>query len=725
MKTEAADVVRPNLQSKALFDHNLEEKKALEYLRNLINSPVLNSRPFEMFNYASDVLGFDKTVPLLIKLYPDVMKDNPFLDESMIRHNLKCLIPHKIIIVLMKNSISALIDKSLKKLSSRKQCEVERRFQIVKDTFRLTEHELELLTLYFLNDSGIIREHFNGRNFLDLSEFSKIRNYAHFLFGVKRSNISRVLADGKLIETHLLEKTLHLGITDWCLHYLLGFGERELSHEFFSRKNGVILRLSDFDINRDEFDVLDTLIKSNSGHNILFYGEPGTGKTTLAKCLAKTYGKDLITVRVPEKDDHKNRISAIYATINATEPETSLILIDEADEMLNTDDSFFFRSKTNKSWINTIMENHKQKIIWITNKCEAIHRSTMRRFSFSMEFKNLDEKKRQKILTRELEKEGLSAYFNEKEIRELCKTYSVNAGGIIDAIHVLNINRNADKDTALKKINTVLKNHEKVTAGKKSLISENRKDFSGYSLKGLNCTEDPEKIIGIIKRYTEQQENGMLQSKRPMSLLLHGIPGTGKSEFVYYLGHILDKEVVLRRCSDIHSMWVGETEKNIANAFEEAQKDEKILFFDEADSFLFPRRDASHSWEKNFTNEILTQLESFTGVVIFATNEIDGLDHASLRRFRFKVEFKPLTSEGNLHFYNNLLGSLGFDNNELTHDEIAKIKSTRNLTPGDFAVVKDQYIFIEPSIISHQKLIESLINEVRHKQNITPIGFGK
>ena len=90
-------------------------------------------------------------------------------------------------------------------------------------------------------------------------------------------------------------------------------------------------------------------------------------------------------------------------------------------------------------------------------------------------------------------------------------------------------------------------------------------------------------------------------------------------------------------------MWVGETEQNIASAFRDAQENNKILFFDEADSFLYPRRDAFHSWEKSFTNEILTQLESYRGIVIFATNDINGLDNASMRRFRFKVEFKPLT----------------------------------------------------------------------------------
>jgi SpoVK/Ycf46/Vps4 family AAA+-type ATPase len=202
------------------------------------------------------------------------------------------------------------------------------------------------------------------------------------------------------------------------------------------------------------------------------------------------------------------------------------------------------------------------------------------------------------------------------------------------------------------------------------------------------------------------------------------LPGTGKSEFVYYLGHVLDKDVVLRRCSDIHSMWVGETEKNIANAFREAQENNSVLFFDEADSFLFPRKDALRSWEKNFTNEILTQLESYMGVVVFATNEIEGLDHASLRRFRFKVEFRPLTPEGILHLYGTMLQPLLSEERNLTMTEQEELKSIKNLTPGDFAVVRDKYTFIDVKTITHRQMIKALMDEVRYKndKNII-IGF--
>lgn len=188
----------------------------------------------------------------------------------------------------------------------------------------------------------------------------------------------------------------------------------------------------------------------------------------------------------------------------------------------------------------------------------------------------------------------------------------------------------------------------------------------------------------------------------------------------------LGKEVVLKRCSEIHSMWVGVTEKNIARAFHEAQESNNILFFDEADSFLYPRSLAERSWEKSFTSEILAQLDSFTGIVIFATNDIEGLDNAAMRRFKFKVEFRSLTPEGNLHFYETLLKPLASDRKDISEEEINEIKDIKMLTPGDFAVVQEQFALVDPGTITYRKLIDALLNETVYKKAEKKIvGFGQ
>ncbi len=216
-----------------------------------------------------------------------------------------------------------------------------------------------------------------------------------------------------------------------------------------------------------------------------------------------------------------------------------------------------------------------------------------------------------------------------------------------------------------------------------------------------------------------------VQHAKPMSLLLHGLPGTGKTEFVHYLGQTLSKEITLKKSSDISSMWVGETEKNIAKAFEDSRAEETILFFDEADSFLYPRSDAMRSWEISVTNEILAQLDQHSGVVIFATNNIDGLDRAALRRFRFKIQFKPLNSDGCLRIYKSMLQPFA-GNYRLSQMHTRRIRQFTNLTPGDFAVVRDQFMFANSSSTTHEALINALTEEAGYKEDATRItGFGR
>jgi SpoVK/Ycf46/Vps4 family AAA+-type ATPase len=98
-------------------------------------------------------------------------------------------------------------------------------------------------------------------------------------------------------------------------------------------------------------------------------------------------------------------------------------------------------------------------------------------------------------------------------------------------------------------------------------------------------------------------------------------------------------------------MWVGGTEKAIAEAFAQAEDSDAILLLDEADSLFLNREHSQHSWERSQTNELLTQMEAYSGVLICCTNLLKNLDSAVLRRFTFKVAFRPLTEEGHIALF--------------------------------------------------------------------------
>ena len=132
--------------------------------------------------------------------------------------------------------------------------------------------------------------------------------------------------------------------------------------------------------------------------------------------------------------------------------------------------------------------------------------------------------------------------------------------------------------------------------------------------RGLLCARPPEGTparfdLGLIHADVDPRvlAGRLLRSgERRFSLCLQGPPGTGKSALVRYLAERLGLEVMQRRASDLMSMLVGETEKQIAAAFAEARDAGAFLVFDEADSLLADRRFARRSWEVGQVNEMLT-----------------------------------------------------------------------------------------------------------------------
>src|SRR5690606_37517536 len=131
---------------------------------------------------------------------------------------------------------------------------------------------------------------------------------------------------------------------------------------------------------------------------------------------------------------------------------------------------------------------------------------------------------------------------------------------------------------------------------------------------------------------------------------------------------------VVKRTSDLISCYVGQSEKNIAAAFSEAEQQGAILFMDEADSLFINRADAYRSWEVSQTNELLCQMENFSGVLICATNFSEHMDPAVMRRFTFKVGFDYLKPGANILFFQRILAPLlarPMDNEVI--DQIKKI----------------------------------------------------
>jgi SpoVK/Ycf46/Vps4 family AAA+-type ATPase len=171
-------------------------------------------------------------------------------------------------------------------------------------------------------------------------------------------------------------------------------------------------------------------------------------------------------------------------------------------------------------------------------------------------------------------------------------------------------------------------------------------------------------------------------------LCFHGAPGTGKTALAEHIAGELQRPLLVRQASDLVSKFVGETEQNMAKMFEEAQSENAVLLLDEADSFLRSRQRAERSYEVTEVNEMLQGMERFGGLFICTTNLFDELDEAALRRFTFKVKFRPLTAAQRVNMF--VVEALAGDAAALTGEQRARLAALDQLAPGDFAAVKRQ-----------------------------------
>jgi SpoVK/Ycf46/Vps4 family AAA+-type ATPase len=126
--------------------------------------------------------------------------------------------------------------------------------------------------------------------------------------------------------------------------------------------------------------------------------------------------------------------------------------------------------------------------------------------------------------------------------------------------------------------------------------------------------------------------------------LFHGPTGTGKTLAALAIARELDAQVLRIDLSRVVSKYIGETEKNLAAVFTEAERSGAVLLFDEADALFGKRSDVRDSHDRYANVEVsylLQRIEAFGGLAILTTNARQNIDEAFLRRLRYVVEFPP------------------------------------------------------------------------------------
>ena len=622
-------------------------------------------------------------------------------------------------------SLSRIITPMLEKEFRRevKNNKIITRENELKKLFNLRDDDIILLKIAYAYDcdayniQNVIKNDMQGNSQRFFNVIAKIS-------GLSSCRVRTLLSkDARLIKCGII-KDIPKGpnsrgqfdMNEEVMGYIDGTNGRDsLLKNFVSIDECTTLPINSFMSMKKDTEMLTKILKDGSAYNILFHGEPGTGKTEYARTLIRAAGMRPLFVnhKVESMRWESSRQAALQVALNVAS-ENDVIVVDEADQLLNTK-SFFFSSPVEKGWLNDFIDSAKTRMIWITNRTNGIDDSHLRRFTYNVRFEKFNALQRENIWKEILAKSVVGKKINDRQREYLAETYSVNAAGIANAVDVvekLYKKRSIDTNAIMESLEKMLSPHEELITGKKSKMDLNPL-VSQYDPEAVNIDTPVDRVIASLKKVARTLKEYDKNDQVNANLLFYGLPGTGKTEFAKHLGKTLGMKILFKRCSDLETMWVGETEKNIARAFREAEESGKILFIDEADTFFTDRSAADRSWEISRTNEMLTQMENFRGIFICCTNMKNLLDSAAIRRFGFKMHFKPLRKEQRVPLYKKYFGNAGKINLENTQ----RVDSLENLTPGDVRAVYNNYQYSNPEEITHEAVIQELEREVSHKNN--------
>ena len=212
--------------------------------------------------------------------------------------------------------------------------------------------------------------------------------------------------------------------------------------------------------------------------------------------------------------------------------------------------------------------------------------------------------------------------------------------------------------------------------------------------------------------------------------LFYGAPGTGKTETALQLARQTGRDIMQVNISEIKSMWVGESEKNIKAVFDQyrekvaQQSITPILLFNEADAIIGKRQEgaerAVEKMENSIQNIILQEMETLEGILIATTNLAQNMDHAFERRFLYKIKFNKPTLEARMHIWQSMLP-------ELAEGDLRILAEKYDFSGGQIENIARHYaidsVLHSDAAASVEKLIAHCEDERLEQKDYRRIGF--
>lgn len=458
--------------------------------------------------------------------------------------------------------------------------------------------------------------------------------------------------------------------------------------------------------------------------HLLVTGAPGLGKTEWVRALlheAHAQAMELAVfndqgVPLTGAERLRNLMMGMHFMQHTAH---GVLVFDEADDVFShhydsasdeqgEDSSVAMRN--NRASLNQLLENSRLPVIWIMNEPEVLDPAVLRRFDAVIQFESMPRIPKLRLLQEH--------FGDDSDADNSLPTAELQRWADIRELTPALISRLASVRTRAKEAGQPLDLSDcrqwlmqRLSQRATRVLRSGHSSELPWSAQTVNASMDLTALIQGIQNYPHAR------------VLLHGLPGTGKTAYAHALAQALGRPLQEQRSSDLLSAFVGGTEAQISEAFARAHMEDSVLFLDEADSLLASRESATRSWEVTQVNELLVQLHAFDGIVVLATNRLDDLDTALLRRMDAKVEFLPLELHQSVDL---LLGVIAaalegqpLDSFMVGAGDMAALRRLHPLTPGDFAVLRRRIRFARLRTTTPAEMASEIIAllaiEVRHK----------
>ena len=503
--------------------------------------------------------------------------------------------------------------------------------------------------------------------------------------------------------------------------------QAELMAVFTRLSSKSTLVLEDFAFVAEDAQVLCSLLanavaRKEAGVNVLLYGPPGTGKTELAKVVAQSAGLELFEVEYADRDGNSLSGRDRYRSLQIAQvflkgSAQAALLFDEVEDVfppISSETAHLLAradavaapngSVSGKAWVNQILKSNSVPTIWVTNRIEQIDPAFRRRFAYHLELKSPPPGAREGVVRKTLAGVQVSDAF----VARLTSRKGLTPAQIRTAVRFAELASPAALQAEPQGMEALMERQLRnadLALGNRAMDGARQQAATRYDLALLN----------VSSRYEIPRMVQALKARAHGTLCFYGPPGTGKTALAEHIASSLTKPLLIRQASDLMSKYIGETEQNMAAMFREAEAEDAVLLLDEADSFLQDRRGAQRTYEVTEVNEMLQGMERFHGIFICTTNLMDRIDQAALRRFTFKIQFKPLTRTQREALF--VTEACQGDAIQLADTMRTRLAVLEHLCPGDFAAVKRQALILDAQM-EPLEFLEQLEAEHRIKPEV-------